>query len=105
MEKIVTRIPSTRRIDPIKRVAVYCRVSSRSDEQLRSIGSQASYLVDKALNHAGWSFQGIYIDICSGSSADNRPELQRLLSQCRLRVIDIVLVRTVSRLGRNTLIP
>ena len=45
----------------------------------------------------------IYIDICSGSSAENRPELQHVLSQARQKLINIVLVRTVSRLGRNTL--
>ena len=102
-EKIVTRIPVLPTLPQLRRVAVYCRVSSRNEEQIRSIGSQASYLVNMVIRHGGWSFHGIYIDICSGASAKNRPELQHMLAQARMHEIDIVLVRTVSRLGRNTL--
>ena len=103
MENAVTIIPAQPMLTPVKRVAVYCRVSSSIDEQLRSIGAQASYLINHVIQHTGWSFQGIYIDICSGSKADNRSELQHMLTQARLHMIDIILVRTVSRLGRNTL--
>ena len=96
-------IPAVRRLETLKRVAVYCRVSSRIEEQLYSVGSQAKYLVDMTVHHPGWCFQGIYIDICSGSRADNRTGLQNMLADARLHLIDIVLVRTVSRLGRDTL--
>ena len=102
-DKIVTRVYNPPPLPKIKRVAVYCRVSSRIDEQLRSIGSHASYLINLAVEHVGWSFHGIYIDICSGSSTENRGELLRLMLQARQHLFDIVLVRTVSRLGRNTL--
>ena len=103
MERRITVTPAHFRPERIKRVAVYCRVSSRIDEQLRSVGSQAKYLIDKAIHHAGWAFQDIFIDICSGKKAENRPELQTMLSQGRSHLIDIILVRTISRLGRNTL--
>ena len=102
-EKTVSMIPVLPPLPQVKRVAVYCRVSSRIEEQIRSVGAQASYLVNMVVRHTGWSFQGLYIDICSGSSAENRPELQRMISQARQKLIDVVLVRTVSRLGRNTL--
>ena len=103
MERSITVTPALFRPEKIKRVAVYCRVSSRLDEQLRSVGSQAKYLIDKAIHHPGWAFQEILIDICSGEKAENRPELQAMLSQGRGHMIDIILVRTISRLGRNTL--
>ena len=98
MERRITVTPAHFRPERIKRVAVYCRVSSRIDEQLRSVGSQAKYLIDKAIHHAGWAFQDIFIDICSGKKAENRPELQTMLSQGRSHLIDIILVRTISAL-------
>lgn len=73
------------------------------DEQLRSIGGQPKYLIDMVIRHSGWIYQGVFIDICTGSRADKRTELQRMLTECRVGLIDMVLVRTVSRLGRNTL--
>ena len=99
----ITRTPVRQRPEQIKRVAVYCRVSSRIDVQIRSVGAQAKYLIDIAVRHKGWSYEGVYIDICSGAKAENRTELQRMLDHGRLHLIDIILVRTVSRLGRNTL--
>ena len=72
----------------IKRTAVYCRVSSRMDEQLRSIGRQAKYLIDMVVRHPGWIYQGVYIDICTGSRVDKRTELQRMLTECRQGLID-----------------
>lgn len=102
MERSVKAIQPLPVLEKLKRVAVYCRVSSRFEEQIRSIGSQAKYLIDMTVHHPGWVFQGIYIDICSGSRAGNRTELQHMLTDARLQEIDIVLVRTVSRLGRDT---
>lgn len=99
----IIRTPVRQQPERIKRVAIYCRVSSRIDEQIRSVGAQAKYLIDIAVRHKGWSYEGVYIDICSGSKAENRTELQRMLNHGRLHLIDIILVRTVSRLGRNTL--
>lgn len=60
-DKIVSRIPHFPPLPKVKRVAVYCRVSSRIEEQIRSVGTQASYLVDMVVRHGGCSFQGIYI--------------------------------------------
>ena len=37
------------------------------DEQLRSIGGQAKYLIDMVIRHPGWIYQGVFIDICTGS--------------------------------------
>jgi len=73
------------------------------DEQLRSIGGQAKYLIDIVIRHPGWIYQGVFIDICTDSRSDKRTELQRMLTECRAGLIDMVLVRTVSGLGRNTL--
>ena len=43
-----------------------------------------------------------YDEGISGTRADTRPELQRLMTDCRLRRIDMVLTKSISRFARNT---
>ena len=43
----------------------------------------------------------MYIDFASGKSAENRAEFQRMLSDCRQKKIDLVLVKSVSRFARE----
>ena len=44
-----------------------------------------------------------YDEGISGTRADTRPGLQRLMADCRLRRIDMVLTKSISRFARNTL--
>ena len=43
-----------------------------------------------------------YDEGISGTRADTRPGLQRLMADCRLRRIDMVLTKSISRFARNT---
>lgn len=50
----------------------------------------------------GWELVDIYADEgISGVSVKNRPQLKRLLQDCKAGKIDRVIIKSVSRLGRN----
>ena len=51
----------------------------------------------------GWEFVGIYSDIASGRSQKTRKQFELLMSDCRSGKVDIILVKSISRFGRNTL--
>lgn len=99
-ERKVTIIPPKPKYN--YRVGIYCRVSSRSQEQLTSLAAQASYLTRLVAAKPGWKLSDIYLDIKSGSEQTDRTEFQRLLSDCRAGKIDIILTKSISRFGRNT---
>lgn len=91
------------RIDPQKRVAIYCRVSSTSRDQIHSLINQISFLTMEVGSNPDYRIVGIYIDVHSGSSVSGRPEYRRLLKDCHCGEIDVVYAKSVSRFGRDSL--
>lgn len=86
------------------RVAAYCRVSSEKDEQLNSFEVQVGYYTEKIASNPEWKNAGIFADEgISGTSLRNRDEFKRMLRHCREGRIDLILVKSVSRFGRNTM--
>jgi DNA invertase Pin-like site-specific DNA recombinase len=85
------------------RVAAYCRVSSDSDEQESSLESQIAYYTDRVERHTGWICAGVFSDTGSGRNTKKRPEFKKLMELCRKRKVDLILTKSVSRFGRNTL--
>lgn len=86
-----------------KRVAAYVRVSTSHGQQIDSLEAQTSYYRNLIHKNPNWSFVGIYIE--SGRSATNvegRPVLRELLTDAYAGLIDLVLVKSISRLSRNT---
>lgn len=85
-----------------KKVAAYCRVSTEQEMQHHSLEVQAAYFDKFIGTHPNWTFAGIYSD--EASSRDNRKMLsfQRMLFECQQGNIDLILVKSISRLGRNT---
>ena len=85
-------------------VAAYCRVSTDQYEQLESLETQRSHYDEYIRAHKDWELVNVYYDEgISGTRADTRPGLQRLMADCRLRRIDMVLTKSISRFARNTL--
>ena len=84
-------------------IGIYCRVSSPMREQLNSISNQASFFVQMVNTRVNWNLVDIYLDFNSGSSIDERPEFQRMLNDAKNNKLDIILTKSVSRFGRNTL--
>jgi len=90
---------------PIKwdlNVAVYCRVSTAHEEQIESLSNQIEYYRQMVNNHVNWILIGIYTDIQSGKNKSGRPEFQRMLEDCRNKEIDLIITKSISRFGRNT---
>lgn len=86
------------------RVAAYCRVSSEKDEQLNSFEVQVGYYTEKIASNPEWKNAGIFADEgISGTSLRNRDEFKKMLRHCREGRIDLILVKSVSRFGRNTM--
>ena len=86
-ERNVTKIPVRHELPRLSKVGVYCRVSTNQPEQLRSMSAQASHLTRTVLHSRGWILIDIYLDFHTGLN-DNRPELQRLLKDCRSGNVD-----------------
>jgi site-specific DNA recombinase len=95
---------STGKTKPKKlRVAAYCRVSTDSDEQLESLETQKTHYEGYITSRDDWQFAGIYYDEgISGTGKARRPELERLMQDCRAGKIDMVITKSISRFSRNT---
>ena len=85
-----------------KRVAAYARVSSGKDAQLHSLSAQISYYNNYIGSRGDWELAGIYADEAMTGTKENRPQFQKLLSDCRAGKIDMVIVKSITRLARNT---
>ncbi len=87
----------------IKRVAAYCRVSTKHEEQMFSLKAQEDYYKAEISKNPLWKFVGIYSDKVSERSRKAREQFELMISDCHERKIDIILVKSISRFGRNTL--
>lgn len=103
MAKRITRIEAQKPEIKTIRVAAYCRVSTMQEEQLTSIENQLEHYTAMIENHADWKLADIYIEEgVTGTKKEIRPELNRLLSDCRAHKIDLILTKSISRFARNT---
>ena len=85
------------------RAAGYCRVSTGSDLQRTSITAQRQHYEDYIRSNPEWIFSGIYWEAgVTGTKTESRPELQRLIADCRAHRIDLVLTKLISRFSRDT---
>ena len=104
MKEIVRIAPKKPLIAPRKRVAAYCRVSEQTERLSHSLAAQTSYYSTFIQANPAWEYAGVYGDsFISGTKAENRPELQRLIKDCDAGRVDIVLTKSISRFARNLL--
>ncbi len=85
------------------RVAAYCRVSTNHDEQESSLEAQISYYEKLITEHKGWQLVKIYAERASGTQLKKRPEFMKMLKACKSGKIDLIMTKSISRFGRNTL--
>lgn len=86
----------------LKRVAVYTRVSTSSEEQISSIENQTLYYTKKIAETENWTLQNIYSDEGkSGTSLRKRDAFKRMMQDAKERKIDLVVCASVSRFARN----
>ena len=85
------------------RVAAYCRVSTKKDEQLNSYENQKAYYTEKIMANPNWTMADIFADEgITGTSTCRRKDFLRMIRQCRQGKIDMILAKSVSRFARNT---
>jgi DNA invertase Pin-like site-specific DNA recombinase len=109
-QKVVRTIPANPgytqeapRTGPL-RVAAYCRVSTKKDEQHLSFEAQRDFYTDKIMTNPEWVCVDIYADRgLTGTVATKRPEFMRMIRDCKKRKIDLILTKSVMRFARNTL--
>ena len=99
---VVKAIPPQCKQPPLKKVAAYCRVSTKSQEQLDSLAAQERYYEERIKANPHWKFAGIYADIGSGTTIKGRKRFNALLSACRRGKVDMVLIKSAHRFARNT---
>lgn len=106
-DRTITLIPakpiSTPTQDRPFHVAAYCRVSSPSDAQELSLDTQVQYYTSAIENNAFWKSVGIYADTATGRNVKRRGAFKELLAKCRIGKVDLILTKSISRFGRNSL--
>lgn len=85
------------------RVAAYCRVSTNHEEQESSLEMQISYYGKLIAEHKDWQLVNIYAERASGTQIKKRPEFMKMIKACRQGKINLILTKSISRFGRNTL--
>ena len=98
----VREIPPRKKEPSLKKVAAYCRVSTKAQDQLDSLATQEQYYEERIKANPSWQFAGIYLDVGSGTTIKGRKRLNALISACRRGKVDIVLIKSASRFARNT---
>ena len=84
------------------RIAAYCRVSTEKDEQLDSLKNQKIFFKEYAERN-GHNLIRLYADEgISGTSLKKRDQFVRLIQDAELGLFEMVVVKDVSRLARNT---
>ena len=87
----------------VLRVAAYCRVSTKLEQQEGSYEAQISYYTEKINSNPNWKLAGIYAD--DGISATNtqkRDDFNAMIEDCMAGKIDMIITKSVSRFARNT---
>ena len=85
------------------RLAAYARVSTNNEDQLDSFENQVIHYRDYASNHPEYTLVDIYADEgITGTSTRHRREFQRMITDCELGKIDMVITKSISRFARNT---
>ena len=85
-----------------KKVGIYCRVSTAEKEQLYSLAEQISALTRTVANVSQWRLADVFIDIASAKGDIPRREFERLMKECEAHNISVVLTKSISRFGRDT---
>lgn len=98
----ITKIETLPKLEKLKRVAAYARVSTDKDTMLLSLSNQVSYYSDLIQSTEGWEFAGVYADEAKTGTKDTRQEFNRLVQDALGGKIDMIITKSISRFARNT---
>lgn len=73
-------------------------------EQLSSYEAQVNYYTHYIEEHPDYEFAGIYADEgISGTNTKKREQFNRMIEDCKVGKIDMIITKSISRFARNTL--
>lgn len=81
-------------------VAIYCRVSTASQEDGSSLETQEASCRAFA-EERGWTVTDVYREVFTGADLFDRPKLGRLRETIRRREVNVVIAHALDRLTRN----
>lgn len=85
------------------RVAAYCRVSTKQEEQLNSYEVQVKHYTERIQSEPKWTLVGIYADKgITGTSVKKRDEFNKMIRKCKQGKIDMIITKSIARFSRNT---
>lgn len=102
MKKIIVIPPTPIEFKKLQ-VAAYCRVSTLGHAQRRSLDWQIKTYTNMILENTDWIFAGVFFDVGkSGLRRKGRTGLDKMLKKASKGKIDYILVKSISRLSRDT---
>lgn len=84
-------------------VSAYCRVSTDREEQDSSIELQELRYRQMIEENPNWENAGVFSERATGLNLQERSAFQAMIRQCREEKINLILTKSISRFGRNTL--
>lgn len=88
----------------VLKVAAYARVSTSEEDQQHSYQSQVTEYTERIKANPNWSFAGLYGDEgISGTSLKRRVQFNKMIQEARNGNIDLIITKSISRFGRNTI--
>lgn len=84
------------------KVAVYARVSQEGEMNEHSLKAQVDYYSKVISTNPKWENAGIFADYGLTGTVAARPGFQNLIALCDSGKVNLVLVKSISRFGRNT---
>lgn len=107
-KRVVKEIPALNRhnitvISKRENVTYYARVSTENEEQEDSYERQKEHFEQKIKACPEWNYVEGYADWgVTGTKAEARKNFMRMIEDCRAGKINRILVKSISRFGRNT---
>lgn len=88
---------------PMRRVAIYGRVSTPHEAQISAMDYQKQWYEDEAARHDDWLVVARYYDEgITGTNAKKRPQFLKMLAAAQRKEFDLIVTREVCRFARNT---
>ncbi|MEG0625610.1 recombinase family protein [Anaerorhabdus sp.] len=84
-------------------VAIYCRVSTKHEIQESSLKWQEKRLRDIVDSNPFWNIVGVYAETSSAINIMKQRKLQELRNKCLNKEVDLMIVKDITRLSRNTI--
>ena len=83
-------------------VGIYCRLSNDDEREGESVSIEnQKLLLQRYVRERGWNEIDVYIDDGYSGTNFQRPGVQRLIADAKSGRINVILVKDLSRFGRN----